>query len=132
MRDGQLSDDQAALRDAERRIMTAIRTRDIEALEAELAPDFVYSAHGEEDQDRAAFLAAIRDRPYWVLDLTAEGLRIRTFGDVAAVTGMQRARVELSDGAIVTSATAFVDLFERGTDGWRLRHAFGVEVGGGR
>lgn len=129
MHDTPESDAHALLLAAEERIMTAIRTRDMAGLEEELAPDFVYVVPGAEDQDRDAFLRAVRERTYWILDLSGEDLRVRVLGDVAIVSGTQRARVELSTGRIVTGATAFVDVFGRTNDGWSLRHAFGVEVG---
>ena len=128
MRDMRDADSQAFFLASEERIMTAIRTRDVACLEEELSQDFIYLTPGAGEQGRAAFLRAIRERTYWILDLTGEDLHVRTMGDVAIVSGTQRARVELADGKIVTGATAFVDVFARTTAGWRLCHAFGVEV----
>ena len=125
---GPSADSEAALRAAEERIFTAIRTRDVARLEAELAPDFVHSSPGSPDQDKTAFLAAIRDLPVEILELRGEDLRVRVLESVAILSGIQKARVALADGQVVSAATAFADWFVRSDDGWRLRHAFSVEL----
>ena len=84
------------LRAAEERLFLAIRTKDIASLGQELADDFVHSAPGSPDQPRDAFLAAIRDMPYDIRELKGEDLRVRLLGDVALVSGIQRARVALA------------------------------------
>jgi len=122
-------DVEARLKQAEQRIFHAIQARDLAALEAELDEDFVLSPIGQPEQDRPAFLAAIRDMPYQILEIHGEEIRVHALGEVALVTGIQRARVALPDnGAIVNAATAFVDAFVRSGAGWRLRHAVSVEL----
>ena len=86
-------------------------------------------AHGSPDQDRSSFLAAIRDMPFQILEIRGEDVRVRVLGDIALVSGVQRARVAMPDnGAIVNAATAFVDAFARTDEGWRLLHAVSVEL----
>jgi ketosteroid isomerase-like protein len=122
-------DVEARLKQAEQRIFQAIQARDIPALEAELAEHFVLFSHGHPEQDRASFLAAIRDMPFQILEIRGEDVRVRVLGDVALVSGIQRARVAMPDnGAIVNAATAFVDAFARTDAGWRLLHAVSVEL----
>jgi ketosteroid isomerase-like protein len=122
-------DVEARLRQAEQRIFQAIQARDLPALEAELAESFVLFSHGNPEQDRASFLAAIRDMPFQILEIRGEDVRVRVLGDVALVSGIQRARVAMPDnGAIVNAATAFVDAFARTDEGWRLLHAVSVEL----
>jgi ketosteroid isomerase-like protein len=122
-------DVEARLKQAEQRIFQAIQARDITALEAELAEGFVLFSHGNPEQDRASFLAAIRDMPFQILEIRGEDVRVRVLGDVALVSGIQRARVAMPDnGAIVNAATAFVDAFARTDAGWRLLHAVSVEL----
>ena len=122
-------DVEARLKQAEQRIFHAILARDLAALEAELDEDFVLSPIGHPEQDRPAFLAAIRDMPYQILEIHGEEIRVHVLGDVALVSGIQRARVALPDnGAIVNAATAFVDAFVKSGAGWRLRHAVSVEL----
>ncbi|HET9361926.1 MAG TPA: nuclear transport factor 2 family protein [Vicinamibacterales bacterium] len=120
--------DAEAILAAEDRIFAAIRARDSAALAAELATDFVHSALGQPDQGRDAFLKAIGEMPYRILEIAGQDLRVRVMGDVAVLSGVQRARVALPDGSEVVAATAFVDLFARLTSGWRLRHAVSAEL----
>lgn len=119
--------DVEAILAAEDRIFAAIRARDSAALAAELATDFVHSAVGQPDQGRDAFLKAIGEMPYRILEIAGQDLRVRVMGDVAVLSGVQRARVALPDGEVI-AATAFVDLFARLTSGWRLRHAVSAEL----
>jgi ketosteroid isomerase-like protein len=122
-------DVEARLRQAEQRIFQAIQARDLAALEAELSQSFVLFSHGNPEQDRASFLAAIRDMPFQILEIRGEDVRVRVLGDVALVSGIQRARVAMPDnGAIVNAATAFVDAFGRTDEGWKLIHAVSVEL----
>lgn len=121
-------EDEAQLRAAEERVFKAIGARDVAALEGELAADFVHSSPGGPDQDRAAFLQAIREMPYRILEIGGEELRVRVLGDVALVWGSQRVRVALQSGDVVAAVSAFVDVFVRAGDAWRLRHAVSVEV----
>lgn len=122
------TDAEAQLRAAEERIFAAIGQKDAVRLELELTDDFVHAPLGGAEQNRAAFLQAIRDMPYAILEIGAEDLRVRALGDVAIVSGIQCARVSLSDGQLVSGRTAFVDTFTRLRDGWRLRHAVSIEL----
>ena len=116
------------LRSAEERIFAAIAARDVAALECGLTGDFVHTPIGGAEQDREAFLAAIGQMPYRILELRGEGLQARVLGDVAILSGVQRGRVALPDGQIVTGRTAFVDVFVSHAGSWRLRHACSIEL----
>jgi ketosteroid isomerase-like protein len=122
------SEDVEKILAAEDRIFSAIRARDAIALGAELTLDFVHSTLGQPDQGRDAFLKAIQEMPYRIHDITGQDLKVRVMGEVALLSGVQRARVALPDGSEVTAATAFVDLFARLSSGWLLRHAVSVEL----
>ena len=119
---------EAALRSAEERIITAIRTRDVAALERELASGFVHTTLGGEEQDRAAFLHAIGAMPFRILALNGEGIRFRLLGEVAILTGLQRGLVELPEGGVVTSLGAFVDVFANVNGRWLLAQAVSVDL----
>ena len=117
-----------ALRRAEGRLFAAIAARDLDSLDVELTDDFVYTQIGVVEQDREAFLTAIRDMPFRILDLRGENFKVRVMGDVGVLSGVQQAQVEMPDGTIVSGTTAFVDIFVMTANGWRLRHACSVEV----
>lgn len=116
------------LRQVEERIFAALRTRNLRALESELAEDFVHSSIGGASQDRAAFLAAVRDMPFRILEVRGEALSVRAFGALALLSGVQRARVALEDGTEVEASTGFVDVFTLVGGRWLLRHACSVEL----
>lgn len=116
------------VRAAEERIFAAIAGRDIPALEAELAPDFAHTPLGSPDQDRAAFLRAIQEMPFRILELRGLDLRARVLEEVVTLAGFQEARVEMPDGTVVVGRSAFVDTFTRNGSGWSLRHAVSVEL----
>jgi ketosteroid isomerase-like protein len=116
------------LRRAEGRLFTAIAARDVDALDAELTDDFVYTQIGLAEQSRAAFLTAIRDMPFRILELRGENFKIRVMDDIGILSGVQQAQVEMPDGTIVSGTTAFVDIFVMTATGWRLRHACSIEL----
>jgi hypothetical protein len=120
--------DEGRVRAAEERIFAAIARRDAVALDAELARDFVLSTPGKPDQSRDDFLRTIAEMPYRILEVGGEDVRCRLLGDVAVLSGVQRARVEIAEGRVVVARTAFADLFVRAGDSWLLRHAFSVEL----
>jgi ketosteroid isomerase-like protein len=117
------STDDVLIKEAEERLFAAIKAQDIPALEAELTEDFVHSALGGAENDRQAFLEGIRNMPYRVLELSGQDLRVRILGDMALLAGIQQARVALDEEKNLTARTAFVDVFVRTGEGWRLRHA---------
>jgi hypothetical protein len=119
---------EAALRAAETRIITAIRTRDVAALDRELASDFVHTTPAGDEQDRAAFLQAIGEMPFRILALDGENIRFRLMGGVALLTGVQRGLVELPEGGVVTSLGAFVDVFTNASGRWLLAQAVSVDL----
>ncbi len=122
-----LTEAEAEIAETEGRIVDAIRTRDLERLAAELADDFVHTPFGSPDQDREAFLRAIGEVPYEILELSAEDLRVRILGDLAVLSGSQRAKVRFPEGTVVEGVSKFVDLFSGGHGAWRLRHAFSID-----
>jgi ketosteroid isomerase-like protein len=124
-------DDRAALEAAEHLIVDAIRTGDIDALRRAFTEDFVHSAPGAPDQDFEAFAAALRSADHVVEHLAAREIRARVFGETALLLGIQDARVKLADGRVVTGSSAFADVFRRTPSGWRVAHAWSVEMAEG-
>lgn len=119
---------ESVLRAAEARIMTAIRVRDVAALERELATDFVHTTLGGDELDRAAFLRAVGEVPFRILTLEGESLRFRRLGEVALLSGIQRGVVELPAGGVVTSLGGFVDVFTHEGGHWLLSQAVTVDL----
>ncbi|HZB46645.1 MAG TPA: nuclear transport factor 2 family protein, partial [Pyrinomonadaceae bacterium] len=108
-------------------IMDHIREKDTRALEPLLTADFVYRTPGGE-VGRADFLKGVASVPGRITSVEGEGLRVRVFGEVAVLTGVQRARVRADDGSEQEGLNAFTDVFLKRNGRWRLALAYGVEL----
>ena len=111
----------------ERETMDAIRAKDSKALERILTADFVYRTPGAE-LSRAEFLQNIASLPGRILSVEGTELRVNIYGEAAVLTGVQRSRLKLDDGAEHESAVAFTDIFVKQGGRWRLALAYGVEL----
>lgn len=118
--------ERAVLR-AESRTMQAIGRKDARALRRLLDEEFVYRTPGGAELGREEFLGNIASMPFDILSVEGDGVRAEVFGETAAVTGLQRARV-LADGREQESVVAFTDIFLKRAGRWRLRLAYGVEL----
>jgi ketosteroid isomerase-like protein len=70
----------------------------------------------------------LRSLPDQVLSLDATGLDIHCFGEVAVLTGVQRARIQIPSGKIVFQQIVITSIFRNFLDGWRmvLSHAMNL------
>ena len=116
-----------ALLRLESEIMGHIRAKDTRALEPLLTADFVYRTPGGE-VSRADFLKGIASVPGQITSVEGEGLRVRVYGEVAVLTGVQRARVRADGGSEQEGLSAFTDVFVKRNGRWRLALAYGVEL----
>lgn len=108
-------------------IFGMIRGKDVRRLAEILADDFVYQAPGAADVGRDAFLDGIQSIPGTIESIMGEHLRVRVVSGAGVVTGVQRSIVVTEAGERVSSAIAFVDIFERREGEWRLVLAHGTE-----
>jgi hypothetical protein len=111
----------------ESEIMDRIREKDTRALEGLLTADFVYRTPGAE-LSRADFLKGVASVPGRITSVEGEGLRVRVYGELAVLTGVQRARVRADDGSEQEGLNAFTDVFIKRRGQWRLALAYGVEL----
>ena len=121
-------DDGRVLLVLEQRVMDAIRTRDVKALEQLITDDFVLREPLKADVDRPAFLDGVRAIPGTIEIVAGDGVRakIEQGGEVGIITGVQRVRLRLADGTVVEDAGAFADLCVRRDGCWRMSVAFNV------
>ena len=124
------ADDREAILRVERRTMAAIRGKDVAALSAILADDFVYRTPGGADAGRAEFLNNIAALPFELLEVRGEELHVFLNGETAVLTGVQRARYRAADGAEGVSTVAFADVLVKRGGRWLLALAHGVELPG--
>jgi ketosteroid isomerase-like protein len=125
---GRSADDGRELLALEQRVMDAIRTRDVAALEKLITDDFVLREPLKPDVDRRAFLEGIRAAPGTIEVVAGDGVqaKVERGGKVGIITGVQRVRVRLPDGKVVEDAGAFADLCVRRDGQWRMSVAFNV------
>lgn len=111
----------------ERQMMDAIRDKNAKALEPILFDDFVYRSP-EGEVGRADFLKNINALPGRLLSVEGKDLRVRIFGEMAVLTGVQLTVLRTDDGKELESLVAFTDIFVRRERRWRLALAHGVEL----
>jgi ketosteroid isomerase-like protein len=115
-------DDRKQVIEVSEHIATAIARRDVRAIRALLAPDFVHRAIGGAATGVDAFLQAIEQIPGEIVFVKLDGLQIDVSGSAALVTGVQHAQVRM-DGQLVDERRPFVDWFVKQAGGWRIRVA---------
>jgi len=111
----------------EREMMDAIRDKNAKALEPILFDDFVYRSP-EGEVGRADFLKNITALPGRIISVEGKDLRVRLFGEMAVLTGVQLTVLRTDDGKELESLVAFTDIFIRRERRWRLALAHGVEL----
>ena len=104
------------------KMAAAIAGRDVVAIRALLAPDFVHRTHGGAGVDADAFIAAIEQIPGEIILVKLERLEVDICGDGALVTGVQHAKVVI-DGQIIDDRRGFVDWFVKHAGEWRVQAA---------
>jgi len=117
--------DRDAVVDLARRMAAAIGRRDLAAIRALLAHDFVQRAIGGGGANADQFLAAVAQIPGEILSVDLEHLEVELTDTGAIVTGIQRARVRL-DGNEVDDRQPFVDWLVKDAGEWRFRAAIGL------
>jgi len=115
-------DDREQVIEASEHIATAIARRDVRAIRALLAPDFVHRAIGGAATGADAFLRAIEQIPGEIVFVRLDQLQIDVSGSGALVAGVQHAQVRV-DGQVVDDRRPFVDWFVKEAGAWRIRVA---------
>jgi ketosteroid isomerase-like protein len=119
-----------AVHDIAQEVFKAIRLKDVASLRRVLAHDFVHRSPDGAEAGREEFLAGIAAMPVEVTSVGGEHLKVSVYGDVAVMTGVQRAEWRQGDAAEGVSSVAFTDVFALRGGGWLMVLAFGVELRG--
>jgi ketosteroid isomerase-like protein len=109
-------------------VFTAIRLKDVATLRRVLAEDFVHRTPDGTEAGREEFLSGIAAMPVEVTSIGGEHLKVSVYGDVAVMTGVQRAQWRQGEAAEGVSSVAFTDVFALREGGWLMVLAFGVEL----
>lgn len=97
----------------ERRLFATIKTKDIGVLSKIVADDFVFRGPGQPEMGKAEFLNSVKSFPIEILDVWSDDMKLSVFGEIALLTGVQKARTRGKDGKEALSAGAFSDLFRK-------------------
>ena len=109
-------------------VFDAIRRKDAASLGRFLAEDFVHRGADGAEAGREEFLRNIGDMPVEVVSVRGEHLRVDVYGEVALMTGVQRAAWRQGGEAEGVSSVAFTDVFVRRGGRWLMALAYGVEL----
>jgi ketosteroid isomerase-like protein len=102
--------------------------KDTKKLDQILADDFVYRNPIEGERSRAEFLAIIDSLPVKIVSVWSEDMKVNVYGDVAVMTGTQKAKIQNEEGKEEISATAFVDVFVKRQGKWKLVLAYSMDL----
>jgi ketosteroid isomerase-like protein len=106
----------------------ALKTKDASLLATILAPTFVGRSPGEPDQTGEEFITTLTTFPVSISEIAGDAIEVHVFGEVAVLTGVQVARLELPDGEARSSRVMLSNVFRQEDLGWRmvLCHSFEV------
>ena len=109
-------------------VFTAIRLKDLTSLRRILAEDFVHRTSDGLESGKEEFLSGIWDMPLEITSIRGEHLLVSVYGDVAVMTGVQRAEWRQGDKAEGISSVAFADVFALRGGRWLMVLAYGAEL----
>ena len=112
----------------EQAVFTAIRQKDVDSLRRFLASDFAHRSPDGSEAGKEEFLHGIAAMPVEVRSIRGEYQKVSVFGDVAVLTGVQRAEWRQGDAAEGVSSVAFTDVFALRESEWLMVLAYGVEI----
>ena len=112
----------------ERQFLEGIRERNIDKLEAILAPDFLYVSPRKRDLRRPEFLNQVKSSTQEIEWLGAEEMKIHMYGETAVITGIQNAQVRSEKAGLQSSDSSFTDVFRRRQGRWELVLSFRADM----
>ena len=119
---------QQAVLEAQHQFWTALKHKDAQLFEQVLADKFISRSPGEPNQARAAFIATLTSFPASVLAVDSDNLEIHVFGDLAVLSGVQLAQIQLPTGSIVTNRVMITNIFRKHQVRWSMVLTHAVEL----
>jgi ketosteroid isomerase-like protein len=113
---------------AERALFDGLKNQDAKALSALLAEDFQFRNAGDEIIGKAAFLKSATSVEGTIMSVSSDNMRVQMHGDIAVLSGTQKAVVKLKDGHQVTGVGIFTDVFAFRNDRWLLVFAHNIDL----
>src|SRR5262249_35207976 len=113
---------------AERKLFEALKNQDANAIGKLLADDFQFRNAGDEPMDKTAFLKAATSVEGTILSVDSDNMRVQIYGDLAVLSGSQKAVVRLKDGKQVGGEGVFTDIFRKRNGQWLLVFAHNIDL----
>src|SRR5262245_13184545 len=117
-----------AVRQVQEQFWAALKNKDRQAFEGLLADDFVSRSPGQPNQDRSAFIETLTGFPTQVRSVSSDTLEVHVWGEIAVVTGVQTAQLELANGQVRTNVIAITNVFQWQEDRWLMKLAHAVSL----
>lgn len=113
---------------AQQMFWDALKAKDKSLFEQVLADEFVSISLTHQNRSRAEFIATLTSFPAQVIAVDVENLQVHIFGEVALLTAIQLAQVQLSNGSVANDKIALNNLFKRTDNRWLMVLARPVEI----
>lgn len=121
-------DRQLAVRQAQQQFWNALQNKDKQAFEYLVADDFIQRSPGQPNQDRTAFINTLTSFPGRVRSVGSDDLEVHIWGEIAVVTGVQLAEIELANGQVILNRIAITNIFKEQQGRWVLKLAHAVSL----
>ena len=123
--------DEEAVRQAELLYAASLVRGDVQALDGLFADDYIVTKSHGEVWDRNTHLAFIKTHAHQFIKLDVQDLRVRVFGNTAAVTGRHNF-LSRDEGAPYTGQSRFTRVYIKEKGRWRIAasqwHRFGEQT----
>ena len=116
------------VRQVQQQFWMALQGKDKQAFERLLADDFVSRSPGQPNQGRTAFTDTLTGFPAQVLSVGSDNLEVHVWGEIAVVTSVQTAQLELADGQVRTNKIAITNVFQQQQGHWVMKLAHAVSL----
>ena len=112
----------------EQEVFRAIQHKDVDSLGRFLAEDFIHRSPDGTTSAKSAFLQNVASMPVEVVSIGGEHQNVDIYGEVAVLTGVQRAGWRQDDITEGVSVVAFTDVFAWRSDRWLMVLAYTIEL----
>ena len=117
------------VRRAQQQFWIALQSKDRTAMEKLLSDDFLARSPNQPNQGRAEFIDSLTGFPAQVRSIESDNLEIHIWGDLAVVTGVQSAEIDLADGQVRMNRIAITNVFQHQQGQWKMKlsHAIALD-----
>jgi ketosteroid isomerase-like protein len=114
--------------EVQQRFWTALKTKDARLFEEILADNFIGRSPYQPNQQRAEFIKTLTSFPPTIISIEADNIEVHVFGNVAILTGVQVAHLQLPDGNQLINKIAISNVFNYADDSWLMALSHAVEL----